>query len=31
MAREFGNAMERAIRDCVEEIEVSGGGTVGTA
>ena len=31
MAREFGNAMEQAIRDYVEEIEASGGGTVGTA
>ncbi len=31
MAREFGHAMEHAIRDCVAEIEASGGGTVGTA
>ena len=31
MAREFGNAMEQAIRDYVAEIEASGGGTVGTA
>jgi phytoene/squalene synthetase len=31
MAREFGNAMEQAIRDYVEEIKASGGGTVGTA
>ena len=31
MAREFGNAMEQAIRECVAEIEASGGGTVGTA
>jgi hypothetical protein len=31
MAREFGNAMEDAIRDYVAEIEASGGGTVGTA
>jgi hypothetical protein len=31
MAREFGNAMQLAIRDYVKEIEASGGGTVGTA
>jgi hypothetical protein len=30
-AREFGAAMEQAIRDYVAEIEASGGGTVGTA
>jgi hypothetical protein len=31
MAREFGAAMEQAVRDYVAEIETSGGGTVGTA
>jgi hypothetical protein len=31
MAREFGATMEQAIRDCVAEIEASGGGTGGTA
>jgi hypothetical protein len=30
-AREFGAAMEQTIRDCVAEIEASGGGTVGAA
>ena len=30
-ARKFGAAMEQVIRDYVAEIEVSGGGTVGTA
>ena len=31
MAREFGDAMEQAVRDYVAEIEASGGGTAGTA
>jgi hypothetical protein len=31
MACEFGAAMEQTIRDYVAEIEVSGGGTTGTA
>jgi hypothetical protein len=31
MAREFGAAMEQAVRDYVAEIEASGGGTAGTA
>jgi hypothetical protein len=31
MATEFGDAMEQAIRDYVAEIELSGGGTIGTA
>ena len=31
IATEFRAAMERAIRDYVAEIEMSGGGTVGTA
>ena len=31
MAREFGAAIEQAVRDYVAEIETSGGGTAGTA
>jgi hypothetical protein len=31
VAQEFGNAMEQAVRDYVVEIEVSGGGTAGSA
>ena len=31
MALEFGTALEQVIRDYVAEIEMSGGGTVGTA
>jgi len=31
MAREFGAAMEQAVRDYVAEIEASGGGITGTA
>ena len=31
MALEFGAALEQVIRDYVAEIEMSGGGTVGTA